>query len=109
VSAAGRVLEQGANPADLSRTMRLAAYEAVFAVLSILDEGYDPDAPEDAPGWRLMETAESDRLTGRDVGGLHEDILTRAIVKLNQFNIVADADRAGQVDAGVRPETGEPS
>src|SRR5262249_3953320 len=34
------------------------------------------DAPEDAPGWRLMETRPpSDQLTGRDVGGLHEDIL----------------------------------
>jgi len=53
------------------------AYEAVFAVLSILDEGYDPDAADDAPGWRLMETeSQSDQLTGRDVGGLHEDILT---------------------------------
>ena len=49
----------------------------MFAVLSILDEGYDPDAPEDAPGWRLLEgEAESDQLTGRDVGGLHEDTLT---------------------------------
>jgi hypothetical protein len=66
VPTAGCVLEQGANPGDLSRAMRLAAYEAVFTVLSILDEGYDPAAPEDAPGWRLMETeAESDQLTGR--------------------------------------------
>jgi hypothetical protein len=41
-----------------------------------VDEGYDPDAPEDAPGWRLMETtAASGQLTGSDVGGLHEDIL----------------------------------
>jgi hypothetical protein len=77
VSAAARVLEQGADPGDLSQAMRLAAYEAVFTVLSILDEGYDADAPEDAPGWRLMETeAESDQLAGRDVGGLHESILT---------------------------------
>jgi hypothetical protein len=76
-SATRCVLEQGAHPADLSRAMRLAAYEAVFTVLSILDEGYDPDAPEDAPGWRLMETGPlSDELTGRDVGGLHEDFLT---------------------------------
>lgn len=77
VPATARVLGQGANPSDLSRALRLAAYEAVFTVLSILDEGYDPDAPEDAPDWRLMETGPpSDQLTGRDVGGLHEDILT---------------------------------
>jgi hypothetical protein len=75
--ATARVLEQGADPSDLSRAMRLAAYEAVFTVLSILDEGYDPGAPEDAPGWRLMETEPaSDQLTGRDVSGLHEDVLT---------------------------------
>lgn len=77
VSATARMLEQGANPDDLSRAMRLAAYEAVFTVLSILDEGFDPDAPEGAPGWRLMETGPpSDQLTGRDVGGLHEDVLS---------------------------------
>jgi hypothetical protein len=70
------VLEQGANPGDLSRAMRLAAYQAVCTVLSILDEGYDPHAPADAPGWRLMETeTESDQLTSREVGGLHESIL----------------------------------
>lgn len=76
-SAARCVLDQGADATDLSRAMRLAAYEAVFKVLSILDEGYDPDAPEDAPGWRLMETGPPPhQLTGRDVDGLHEDVLT---------------------------------
>jgi hypothetical protein len=72
-----RLLGQGADPADLSRALRLAAYEAVFTVLSIVDEGYDPGAPHDAPGWRLMETEPgSDQLTGRDIGGLHESILS---------------------------------
>lgn len=46
-------------------------------MLSVLDEGYDPQAPADAPGWQLMETgAASKQLTGRDVRGLHEDILS---------------------------------
>ena len=46
-------------------------------MLSVLDEGHDPEAPGDAPGWQLMETgAASDELTGRDVGGLHESILS---------------------------------
>lgn len=42
-----------------------------------MDEGYDVDAPDDAPGWVLLETEdpESD-VTGRDVGGLHESLQT---------------------------------
>jgi hypothetical protein len=77
VSASARVVEQGANPKDLGRAPCRAAYEAVFTVLSILGEGYDPSAPEDAPGWRLTETGPpSDQLTGRDISNLHEDILT---------------------------------
>lgn len=76
VPATARLLEQGVNPADLSRAMRLAAYEAVFGVLSVIDEGSDLDAPGDAPGWCLMETeSQSNGLTGRNLGGLHEDLL----------------------------------
>ncbi len=40
----------------------------------IIDEGYDPDAPDDAPGWTLMETDSGDNATGRRVGGLHESL-----------------------------------
>lgn len=72
-----RLLNAKADPRDLSQALRLAAYEAVFTVLSVLDEGYDPQAPADAPGWQLMETDNpSSQLTGRHVGSLHEDILS---------------------------------
>jgi hypothetical protein len=72
-----RLLNAQADPGDLSQALRLAAYEAVFTVLWVLDEGYDPQAPADAPGWRLMEKdAASKQLTGRNVGSLHEDILS---------------------------------
>ena len=42
----------------------------------VIDEGYDPDAPHDSPGWALSETsADSETITGRAVGGLHESLL----------------------------------
>jgi len=70
-----RLLEGGAERSDLEKLARVAAYEAVFTVLNRLDEGHDPDAPVDSPGWSLLERA-GDDLTGRPVDGLHESILT---------------------------------
>ncbi|TCC65376.1 hypothetical protein E0H73_00010 [Kribbella pittospori] len=80
VPAAQRAVAAGADPADVAQAMRSAAYEAAYGVLSRVDEGYDPEAPTDAPGWSLVEIRfdESDEGTpsGRVVGGLHESILT---------------------------------
>lgn len=50
-------------------------FSTVDDVIMIIDEGYDPDAPDDAPGWALKETDSDENPTGRDVGGLHESIL----------------------------------
>lgn len=78
VPAARRAVEAGADPADVATAMRNAAYEAVFAVLHRIDEGCDENAPPDAPGWSLREVrfaGDDATLTGRDVGGLHEDLL----------------------------------
>jgi hypothetical protein len=78
VPAAQRAVDAGAAPKDVALAMRAAAYEAVFGVLSLIDDGFDSGAPDDAPGWMLREVrydAEGDVvLTGRAVGGLHEDI-----------------------------------
>jgi hypothetical protein len=74
VPAAKRLLNNGANLDDLSRAMRAAAYEAAFAVLDIIDEGYDPEVGEGFPMWSLRECRD-DHLTGRPVDGLHEDFL----------------------------------
>ena len=42
----------------------------------VIDEGYDPDAPHDSPGWALIETSsDSEAITGRAVGSLHESLL----------------------------------
>jgi hypothetical protein len=69
---AKRLLDAGADRNDLVCVARAAAYEAVFTAMWAIDEGHDPDAPDDCPGWRLMETQPDCHPTGRVVGGLHE-------------------------------------
>lgn len=49
----------------------------VGSIIGVIDGGFDPRAPGDAPGWTLMETCydgSAVALTGRDVGGLHESL-----------------------------------
>lgn len=71
-----RVLDAGAPLADLTLLLRAVAYETAFGVVERIDEGYDPDAPDDSPGWRLMEVDSELALTGRDLWGLHENLLS---------------------------------
>lgn len=71
-----RLLAEGASREAITQALRLAAYTAVFTVLHRIDEGHDPDAPDDAPGWSLIEVTGDETPTGRDVGGLHEDLLS---------------------------------
>jgi hypothetical protein len=79
IPAVQRAVDAGAAPSDVAQAMRVAAYEAAFGVLSLIDEGYDPGAPEDAPGWALVEVRfdgrEESELSGRILDGLHEDVL----------------------------------
>jgi hypothetical protein len=49
-----QLLDHGADEALLAAAMRAVAFGAVFNVLTVIDEGYDPAAPADAPGWVLM-------------------------------------------------------
>src|SRR3990170_3902663 len=77
-AALGRMTERGVSPADIASVARMVAYETAFAVLDHIDEGYDPNAPEDAPGWLLMETRADGRTTGRHIRALHESILSMA-------------------------------
>ena len=74
--AGARLLDAGTAPADLATLLRAVAYETAFYVLDRIDAGGDLDAPEDAPGWLLMETNGDGEPTGRGVGGLHESILS---------------------------------
>jgi hypothetical protein len=50
-------------------------FDAVSSVITVIDEGYDPDAPDNAPGWALAETGSGGDVTGRRVSGLHESLL----------------------------------
>lgn len=71
-----RLLDLGADPMDIVRVARSVAYVAVFGTLHKIDEGFSPDAEDVCPGWVLMETDAQGNLTGRRLGGLHEDILS---------------------------------
>jgi hypothetical protein len=48
--------------------------EAARAILAALDEGYDPGAGDDSPGWALIEIdPDTGDETGRDLRGLSVD------------------------------------
>jgi hypothetical protein len=66
------VAPDAANMAELSALA--TSLEATFGVVMHLDEGTANSAPDDSPGWTLMETR-GDTPTGRLVNGLHEDLL----------------------------------
>jgi hypothetical protein len=71
-----RMKEAGVLDADLGVVAQMIATETTFAILNRVDEGHDPTAGENAPGWAFMETGGDEGLTGRAVGGLHESLLS---------------------------------
>lgn len=72
-----RLIGLGATPDDLGRIARYVAYSTVFGTLNTIDSGEDPEVGDEYPGWALVETTQPDEtITGRFVGGLHEDLLT---------------------------------
>ncbi|MFF0277027.1 hypothetical protein [Streptomyces sp. NPDC004330] len=75
VPAARRLLDAGADRADLALLARAVAYEAVFAVVDELDCGGDVNVSGVDVGWTVMETGEDGSSTGRPLTGLHEDLL----------------------------------
>ncbi|XVQ07101.1 hypothetical protein ACQP1W_31245 [Spirillospora sp. CA-255316] len=75
VPAAARLLAAGADRNDVILAMRAAAFEAVFATLSAIDEGGSTAPGQDPlPGWCLHETGSTDQPTGRRLHGLHESL-----------------------------------
>lgn len=78
--AARRAVAAGARPDDIDTAMRAAAYEAVFGLLYRLDLGVDEEFDDGAPGWQVVEAREADDekfvSTGRELIGLHEDLLS---------------------------------
>jgi hypothetical protein len=73
--AARRLLDAGVDRTDLVRVVRGAAFGAVLDAVVAIDGGHDPEAPDDCPGWALVETDPDGNPTGREVGGLHESFL----------------------------------
>jgi hypothetical protein len=75
LAAARRLLDAGVDRTDVVRVVRAAAVQAMLDAVVAIDEGHDPEAPDDCPGWALVETDPDGNLTGREVGGLHESVL----------------------------------
>lgn len=73
--ALAQLLDQGAGQELLAEALRRIVFDTVHELIMIVDEGHDPDAPDDSPGWTLMETGSGGNSTGRRVGGLHESLL----------------------------------
>jgi hypothetical protein len=77
-AAAGAAIEKigttKISQADLGVFAAAVALETAFNILNTIDEGHDPDAGDDSPGWTLMETSPDGVLTGREVGDLHESL-----------------------------------
>jgi hypothetical protein len=59
-----QLLDRGADQELLAEALRGVIFNAVSAVIVIIDEGYDPDAPDSAPGWTLVETGSGPRTLG---------------------------------------------
>jgi hypothetical protein len=50
------LLDSGADETLVRAAVKAISREVAFSTSAVIDEGCDPDAPEDAPGWLLMET-----------------------------------------------------
>jgi hypothetical protein len=70
-----RLIVSGCDINDILSITRAAAFQAADAVVNIIDDGFDEAAPEDAPGWALLET-NGDELTGRAIVGLSDNLIS---------------------------------
>ena len=70
-----KMLAAGIEIEDIARVARMAAYEAMFSLVQVIDDGGDPDSGDDLPGWALAEIDANGEGTGRVVDALHESIL----------------------------------
>lgn len=71
-----RILAAGVDPEDLKEVARAIFLHTAFDAVHTVDEGHDPEAGEEMPGWLLVEVGADLVLTGRVLPGLHEDLLT---------------------------------
>jgi hypothetical protein len=71
-----RLQEAQVSAQDLGAVARLVAYNTAFGVINLIDAGFDGDAVGETPGWSLREKDAEGNLTGRDIEGLHESLLS---------------------------------
>lgn len=71
-----RLLAAGADPEDLREVARAVFAFTAFDALQTVDEGHDPEAGEEMPGWFLAEVGGDLVITGRVLDHLHEDLFT---------------------------------
>jgi hypothetical protein len=70
-----KMLGAGISPGEIGAVARMVAYATAWDIVHQIDSGRDPEAEDNTPGWVLMETTPEREQTGRDIGGLHEDML----------------------------------
>jgi len=71
-----RMQESGVVLAEIAAVARLAAYNTEWGLVQSLDRERAFESSDEAPGWRLMETNAEGEITGRDLRGLHESLLS---------------------------------
>jgi len=69
IPAARRLLDAGADPDDVSRALRAAALDAVFATLSRIDAGGDPSGGDPSGGDLSGGDLSGGDLSGGDLSG----------------------------------------
>jgi hypothetical protein len=69
-----RMLAAGVAVEDIGCVARVAAYEGMLSLVQVIDNGGDPEAGDDLPGWALVEVDANGEGTGRVVDALHESI-----------------------------------
>jgi hypothetical protein len=69
-----RLIDKGADPADLTEVARTIQWHLLFRLCYLLDDPHIEEPELQHIAWSLVEVA-ADKPTGRIVGGLHESVL----------------------------------
>jgi hypothetical protein len=70
-----RMQENGIRKVEIGHLMQWVAYEAISMTLQLIENGTMSHQPE-APSWVLAEIDATNQVTGRQLKGLHEDLLS---------------------------------
>jgi hypothetical protein len=73
--ALGKMQETGISKDEIGQLMQWVAYEAISMTLQLIENGSMSHQPG-APSWGLAEIDAKNQVTGRQLKGLHEDLLS---------------------------------